>query len=153
MRIVLRLVLLFAALWGAGKLVAGRLTEGDASTDEFSLAAVLGGLERRCRATALCRGRVLALCGGVQLDLREATLAKNGGRLTVRAILGGVQVIVPAGWRVIVEADARAGGVDAGVTPPESLPADAPTLLVEAVARLGGIAVTSDDGPERAPAP
>jgi hypothetical protein len=42
---------------------------------------------------------------------------------------------------VLVEDRAKLGGVDTRVTPPEELPDDAPTLRVEATARLGGVAI------------
>lgn len=142
--------MVLSALWGVGKLLAGRLTEGDEGSDEFSIATVFGGLERTSRATSLRHGSVLVCCGGVQLDLREATLDPAGGKLVVRAYMGGVQVVVPAAWRVVVDAETHLGGVDASVTPVETLPDDAPTLHVEVVARMGGVALRSDDGSEGA---
>jgi hypothetical protein len=152
-RVVLRLTVVLTALWGVGKLLAGRLTEGDEASDELSIATVFGGLERTSRATSLRHGSVLVCCGGVQLDLREATLDPAGCRLVVRALMGGVQVVVPAAWRVIVDAETQLGGVDARVTPAETLPEDAPTLHVEVVARMGGVALRSDDGAETASDP
>lgn len=68
--------------------------------------------------------------GGIDLDLREATLDPAGAMLVAEAMLGGVKVTVPAGWHVTVEQQARAGGVLARVTEPEDLPADAPRLRV-----------------------
>lgn len=104
-------------------------------------------MERTSRAASLRHGNVLACFGGVQLDLREATLDPEGGRLVVRAFMGGVHVIVPATWRVIVAAESRIGGIHAGVTPAETLPEDAPTLHVDVTAGMGGVALTSDDAP------
>ena len=144
--------LLFGTLlWGVGQLLARRYTEGDAAADEFSLAAILGGAERTCTADALRRGRCLAVCGGVQLDLREAELDPAGAELLVQATMGGVQVIVPGAWRVTVDADAKAGGVDTHVTAPGDLPDDAPALTVRVVARMGGVQVTTEDDGDRHP--
>lgn len=150
MRAALRLTLLLGSLWGVGRLLTRRLTEGDESSDEFAIATVFGGLERASRATSLRHGSVLVCCGGVQLDLREATLDPAGGRLVVRAYMGGVQVIVPATWRVVVDAETHLGGVDASVTPAETLADDAPTLHVEVVARMGGVALGNDGSVEGA---
>ncbi len=50
MRAALRLTLLLTALWGVGKLLAGRLTEGDEGSDELSIATAFSGLERESRA-------------------------------------------------------------------------------------------------------
>ncbi len=142
LRAIVKVSLLLTALWSAGQVLSRRLEEGDAESDEFSIATVFGGRERASGAASLRRGRVIACCGGVDLDLREATLAPGGAELLVQAFMGGVQVTVPADWRVTVEADAIAGGVDTNVTPPEELPDEAPSLHISVVARMGGVAVT-----------
>ncbi len=140
-----RKVLIYAGLlWGVGQLLARRSTEGDAASDEFSLAAIFGGAERVSTATALRRGRCLAVCGGVQLDLREAMLDPAGAELRIDATFGGVQVLVPATWRVTADVEAMAGGVDLRVTPPGELPEDAPALRVLGAARMGGVQVTTE---------
>jgi hypothetical protein len=123
-----------------------RLTVGDSESDEFSLAAVIGGAERASTATALRRGRVVAVVGGVDLDLRKAKLDPAGAELLLEAYVGGVQVRVPNEWRVDIETDSTGGGVEAKVAEPDDLPADAPNLRVKIVARLGGAVVTADTG-------
>ena len=137
-------ILAGSTLWVARAILTRRLTEGDAESDEFSLAAVIGGVERASTATALRRGRVVAACGGVDLDLRGAKLDPAGADLLVAAYLGGVQVRVPNEWRVAVEADAKKGGVETKVAQPDDLPDDAPNLHVEAIARLGGVMITGE---------
>jgi hypothetical protein len=133
-----------SALWVARAILTRRLTEGDAESDEFSLATVFGGVERACTATALRRGRVVAACGGVDLDLRGAKLDPAGADLLVEAYLGGVQVRVRHEWRVAVDAHATKGGVETKVAEPDDLPGDAPNLRVEAIARLGGVLITAE---------
>lgn len=147
LRAVRRFLVVGALLWGVGQLLARRFTEGDAGSDEFSLAAIFGGAERTSTATALRRGRCLVVCGGVQLDLREAVLDPAGAELLVDATCGGVQVLVPASWRVTVAMEPKAGGVDVRVTPVETLSDDAPSLTVRGVARMGGVQITTEDGP------
>jgi hypothetical protein len=87
---------------------------------------------------------VSVVLGGVDLDLREATLDPSGADLDLSATLGGVNVTVPSEWRVVVEDRATLGGVEALVTDPGELPEDAPLLRVEAAARLGGVAIMTD---------
>jgi hypothetical protein len=55
-----------------------------------------------------------------------------------------VQVRVPHGWLVDVEATSTSGGVETRVAKREDLPDDAPKLRVEAIARFGGVLVTAD---------
>ena len=121
-----------------------RLTEGDSESNEFSVAAIIGGVDRVSTASSLRRGRVVAAVGGVNLDLREATLDPAGADLRVEAYVGGVQVTVPNTWRVPVEWEAVMGGVEANVPEPDGLPEDAPTLRIDAVARVGGLMVTAE---------
>jgi len=141
---VLQVVVALVALGAAGQLLARRKTFGDETADEFAIATYLGGVERACEATSLRRGTVSVVLGGVDLDLREATLDPSGADLELSATLGGVNVTVPSNWRVVVEDRATLGGVEALVTDPEELPDDAPLLRVAAGARLGGVSILTD---------
>lgn len=140
-----RLALLCAAVWALGRVLARRLSEGDERSDEFAIATIFGGRQRTTEAQSLRTGRALACCGGIDLDLRAATLDPGGAILHVTAVMGGVQVTVPSTWRVEVEPDAIAGGIGVDVAQPEDRGAGAPTLRVIAVARMGGVAVTTGD--------
>lgn len=142
---VVKVVVLLAGLAALGQVLARRRTFGDETSDEFGIAAYLGGAQRTCRAGSLRRGSVSVVLGGVDLDLREATLDPAGADLDLSASWGGVNVTVPRGWRVQVEDRATLGGVDAHVTPPEELPDEAPLLRVVASARLGGVSIVAKD--------
>jgi hypothetical protein len=54
--------------------------------------------------------------------------------------MGGVDVIVPAHWRVEVMGRSILGGVG-NLTEPDSPDEDAPLLLVDALALMGGIEI------------
>ena len=142
--VVVKVVAVLAGLWAVGQVLARRRTAGDDTSDEFAIAVYVGGVQRACKATSLRRGSVSVVLGGVDLDLREATLDPGGADLDLSATLGGVNVTVPSDWRVVVEDRAMLGGVEALVTDPEKLPDDAPLLRVEAGARLGGVAIMTD---------
>lgn len=137
-------VLTVVAVGVARSILVRRLTQGDSESDEFSVAAIIGGVDRSSTASALRRGRVVAAVGGVNLDLRQATLDPAGADLRVEAYVGGVQVSVPDNWRVPFQWEAVMGGVEANVPDPDDLPGDAPTLRIDAVARVGGVVVTSE---------
>jgi len=142
--VVVKVIAVLAGLWAVGQVLARRRTAGDDTSDEFAIAVYVGGVQRACKATSLRRGSVSVVLGGVDLDLREATLDPGGADLDLSATLGGVNVTVPSDWRVVVEDRAMLGGVEALVTDPEKLPDDAPLLRVEAGARLGGVAIMTD---------
>jgi hypothetical protein len=142
--VVVKVIAVLAGLWALGQVLARRRTVGDDTSDEFAIAVYVGGVQRACKATSLRRGSVSVVLGGVELDLREATLAPEGADLDLSATLGGVNVTVPGDWRVVVEDRATLGGVEALVTDPENLPDDAPLLRVAAGALLGGVAIMTD---------
>ena len=142
--IVVKVIAVLAGLWAVGQVLARRRTVGDETSDEFAIAVHVGGVQRVCKATSLRRGSVSVVLGGVELDLREATLAPGGADLDLSATLGGVNVTVPTDWRVMVEDRATLGGVEALVTDPGELPDDAPLLRVAAGARLGGVSIITD---------
>jgi hypothetical protein len=115
---------------------------GDETSDEIALAAAANGIELRSRAAAFRGGTAKAILGGLELDLREATLAPEGGRLEVEAILGGAEILVPEGWRIrFAPPRTLLGGVDYpndGEAMPSS---DEPELELALHAVLGGIEV------------
>ncbi len=140
---LVKFMVVSAVLAGLGHILARRMTQGDEHADRFTLAAFFGGAQRASTATALRHGRVVVAFGGVDLDLRGATPDAAGAELAVEAYMGGIQVTVPENWRVTVDWDAAAAGVESRVTPPENLPDDAFRLHVSARARMSGVLVTT----------
>ena len=121
------------------------MRSGDEESDEFRIAAVIGGEEFGCRSASLRSATVWTLIGGAQIDLRQASLDPGGATLDVTAIVGGVQVLVPAHWSVRVESHGMLGGVDRQVTEAADLPTDAPVLQVTTKTWLGGVQITNAD--------
>jgi predicted membrane protein len=73
--------------------------------------------------------------GGVTIDLRNAQLDPEGARLDVTALLGGVEILVPKGWRVTTSGTPILGGID-NKTAGEA--AEGPELRIDALTILGG---------------
>jgi hypothetical protein len=113
-------------------------SHGDAESDEVALVAVFDGVELESRATAFRGGSMLAWFGGVAVDLREAQLAP-GAQLSLHALFGGIAIRVPPGWRVGSSVHALGGGVAVDVPEPDD--PEAPRLVLDGFALLGGIAV------------
>jgi hypothetical protein len=150
MRVLIRLAavltLATAAAAVVGQLLARRRTWGDDDADDVSMATCFGGIDRSLTGEAVQHVAASAWLGGINLDLREATLAPEGADVELEAMMGGIKLTVPPEWHVEVEQDVAAGGIEERVTPPEELPAGAPLLHVVARARMGGIVVTTQDG-------
>jgi predicted membrane protein len=114
----------------------------DETADEIDLAVIFDSLEARSTASAFRGGDVLVWYGGGTLDLRDATLAPSGAQLNLRAIFGGLEVLVPPTWPVEVHPRAILGGVgqsrDAAL-----IDSSSPTLVVDATAIMGGAAIVT----------
>jgi hypothetical protein len=102
--------------------------------------AVMGGYTRRGRWRPAPRSVALALMGGVDLDLREATIEDDELVITAIAIMGGIDVRVPEGIEVDLGGFALMGGND-------HVPGEAPVrpgtpiVRVRAFSIMGGVDV------------
>jgi predicted membrane protein len=142
LRIVLLIVVVEIVAVIVGRVISDKMKRGDEQTKDFQVVAVCGGKRFKSRATDLTSGTVISTMGGVDLDLRDATLDPGGATLDLRLTLGGAQVTVPPDWAVDVEVEGP-GGFEIDVTPPDELPEDAPKLHIHALARGGGAQITA----------
>jgi hypothetical protein len=106
-----------------------------------TITAVFGGVERGGRWIVPRRVRIVAVCGGVELDLRDAVFLPGLTEIHVRAVLGGVHVIVPPGLSVDVCGSAILGGFARVDRAPAAFDPERPLLRVRGRATLGGVAV------------
>ncbi|SIO86056.1 DUF1707 domain-containing protein [Nocardiopsis sp. JB363] len=105
-----------------------------------NLVAVFGAAERRGRWLVEPRTNVSVLCGGVELDLREAVLSRHEVTIQLAVILGGVEITVPHGVRVINNTSAILGGTDLHGTDQVTDP-NAPVVHLTGTCMLGGVDV------------
>lgn len=131
---------------GAALVARRRLPRyGDEASDTFALVAAMDGVSFRSSAEPFLAGSATAVAGGIELDLTEAAPAGTA-TLQLTAFAGGIDVVVPATWRVEMRTAVTMGGVD-NRTHPDAAPEDAPILIVDARATMGGISIRT-----RAPA-
>jgi predicted membrane protein len=100
--------------------------------------SIFGGGERRISGDFL-RADVLALFGGYKLDLRKATVPGPRATVDAVALFGGVEIIVPENWNVIVKGVGIFGGY--GDESHHSASGNGPELVVEGVALFGGVSI------------
>lgn len=109
--------------------------------DVIRATAAFGGAELSSSDQAFRGAWLTAVFGGATLDLREARPAPGGASVNATAVFGGVDVLVPRGWRITVKTVPIFGGVD-DKTDRTVLPAaDAPELVVDAVCIFGGVGI------------
>ena len=99
--------------------------------------AVMGGSNLRGRWLAGRKLTSIAIMGGGCIDLRNAVLTEGELRITIFAVMGGVDVIVPPGIDVELSGFALMGGNDASV-PHQDLPPGARRVHVRAISIMGG---------------
>ena len=120
----------------------------DEDANELDYAVIFGEIEARSRAQAFRGGTLLVWYGGGMLDLRGATLDPAGATLSVRAIFGGLEILVPESWPVVVHASSALGATEDATDPSTTDPAS-PTLVLETRSIFGGITIDSrPDEPE-----
>lgn len=114
-------------------------TRHTSTADSINSFNVFSGSEIASHSGAFQGGRVGAMFGGAEIDLRDARPAP-GATLDVFTAFGGVGVIVPEGWKVDIHGLPLFGGFE-NVTAKERLAEDAPELLIDATVLFGGLEV------------
>jgi hypothetical protein len=109
--------------------------------------AIMSGFDRRGVWVVPERMTVVAFWGGAELDLRQARFAAQECIITVNAVMGGAQVIVPPHVNVRMEGTGIMGGYSgpSGLVDPQ-LTADSPTVRIRGVAIMGGVNVERKHG-------
>ena len=113
------------------------------------LVSIMGGGNLRGRWQAGERLTVVSLMSGGCVDLRHAQITSREMRIMAISIMGGVDVIVPAGVEVEVTGFALMGGYDDRV-PVQDLPPDAPRVHVRAFSLMGGVTARMKRGEREA---
>ncbi len=129
------------ALFGAlGAAVAAKLlleSNAEPTTEEVDMVSIFEGQHLASEASPFYGGKVMAMFGGVLLDLRKATPAPTGIYMDLAVAMAGVNLVVPEGWRVKFEGTTIAGGFsDATRTTADP---DQPTVTLRGFVLMGGV--------------
>jgi predicted membrane protein len=90
-----------------------KLTNESTTGDEYIHSnAVFGGSERTVTSQNFKGGEAMALFGGVELDMRQAKISADGCKIHATALFGGIEIIVPDDWNVIITGTPIFGGID-----------------------------------------
>ena len=100
--------------------------------------AILSGVERKGRWVVPPQLTAVALMGGAVLDLTSAVLTAQETVMTVFCLMGGIEITVPDGIDVRIEAVAILGGHSG---PESAPPAGAPVLRIRGLVVMGGVDV------------
>ena len=103
------------------------------------IGAFMGGTSRKGAWHVPRHLKVLAIMGGVELDLTGACFAPGVTEIEVYALMGGVEVIVPHGVRVEALGFAVMGGFDATAGDVQILDPLQPVIRLTGFAGIGGV--------------
>jgi hypothetical protein len=117
----------------------------ETSGERVNLIAILGDQRRVSRAPRLAGGRLVAVVSDIRLDLRAARPVPEGATVTVVAIVGDIEIVVPPGWVVDVGGTAIVGDFTDRTGPGEQPASEAPRLAVRGLALLGEVTVHHAD--------
>jgi hypothetical protein len=142
-RFIFKLFRLVAAAALAIAFAAKFLLESNAEprTEEIDLVSIFEGQHFVSEADPFYGGKIMSMFGGVLLDLRNATPAPTGIYLDLLVAMGGVNLIVPHGWRVRFDGRAIMGGwSDTTQTTADD---DVPTVNITGLVFMGGVRATN----------
>lgn len=74
--------------------------------------AIMSGVDKTKASWKLENGNYLALMGGIDLDLRKATMEEGEYSLNCTALMGGIEIVVPRHIAVTCTGTAILGGVE-----------------------------------------
>lgn len=107
------------------------------STQPDNVVAIFGGAERKGRWRVRRKTTALAVFGGIKFDLSEAVFEAKEVEITVNAIFGGAEIILPEGVEVRCEGVGIFGGYDVHNSPDAD--PSAPVIVIKGMALFGGV--------------
>ena len=130
------LIIVVGLLFLFGRGLGSTATDAGTDVNTFNL---FSGSELSSSASDFKGGRIGALFGGVELDLRNAGLAPDA-RIDVFAAFAGVEITVPRGWQVVISGFPIFGGYE-NATAKDDLSGDSPKLQIDATVLFGGLEI------------
>lgn len=109
-----------------------------AASEREDVTAVLSGSETKVQSKDFKASRVTAVCGGVTLDLREATIKKEA-TIDLFSLWGGIEIYVPKNVIVKNNTSVILGGVENNTA--ADTDRDAPVLHVVGDVVMAGVEI------------
>ena len=106
--------------------------------------AFFGGIERRVTTQSFEGGQATAIFGGIEIDLRQASMQADSAILDVNSIFGGCEIRVPETWTIVTEGQGIFGGYSDSTRQTGVEDLNNPrkkTLLIRGAAVFGGVEI------------
>jgi predicted membrane protein len=111
---------------------------GTESNSSLSAMAILGGVSRGNNSRTFRNGDLLAVMGGLEIDLRHAAI-HGEAVIDLFVLWGGIEIRVPEDWTVVSKVVPVMAGVEDKTRPPQG--ATAHRLVLRGLALMGGVEI------------
>ncbi len=110
------------------------------TADTLDIKQVFSGTERTVESQEFRGGQVEVVFGSAEIDLRAARLAGGQATLSLSAVFGAIEVLVPRDWQIVLEGSPVLGSIESRkAAAPEA--ARTGTLKVQGSAVFGSIEI------------
>ncbi|MCP4581075.1 MAG: cell wall-active antibiotics response protein [candidate division Zixibacteria bacterium] len=128
-------IIIRQAFWKSGK--------HPSDDDYINITTILGGGEFNFTSKQLKGGSIAAIMGGSTVNLKEADTGEQTFTIETFALMGGIEIIVPQGWQVVMSGMPLLGGMENKTTSAQADTQDLTSrkLIVKGLAIMGGVEV------------
>ena len=116
-----------------------RIGVGTSSRDEVHALAMMGGIGHVLTSQAFRGGSASAIMGGVEIDLRQAAPAGGQAEIDTFAWWGGVEILVPEDWEVVLRGVPIMGAFEDFTQHPVA--ENPPQLVIKGLVIMGGVEI------------
>lgn len=102
--------------------------------------AVFSGSNKKINSKDFKGSKVSAVFGGAKLDLRDATISKDGAVIDVSTVFGGIEILVPKKTPVKMDVAAIFGGHE-DKRDTSQIDEKLPTIVIRGEAIFGGVEI------------
>ncbi|MEN8223598.1 MAG: DUF5668 domain-containing protein [Acidobacteriota bacterium] len=114
------------------------LKNEDVAGDMINVSAILGGGEYHYSNKKLKGGKISAIMGGCEIDLRESDFEGEELIINTFALMGGIEMRIPQSWDVVLEGTPILGGMSDQT---RTLNGSKKKLIVTGEAIMGGVEI------------
>jgi len=113
-------------------------SEESVTGDSINISAILGGGEYRYSSKKLNGGKISAIMGGCEVDLRNCDFDGQTITLEIFSLMGGIEILVPQKWEIIVEGIPILGAFENKTS---TLNGAKKKLIIKGSAIMGGVEI------------
>ena len=114
--------------------------ENVGTMDKIVCSAVFSGRDIRVDNSEFNGADLSVIFGGIDLNLKNAVIRKNV-TIDVKAVFGGIDILMPSNVRVVVDVTPILGGVENGTRTPLGADENTPTVFIRGTCLFGGLEV------------